>query len=72
MLNIIFMLKNNIFFLILLVLLGLCRRPWELHQVTTRVQMSTHQRRDSLKEENSIWERPVGTLALETVAPVLL
>ena len=50
--------------------MGVCWRLRQLQQVTASVQMSTHQRRDSLMEENPVWERPVGPPTLETVAPV--
>lgn len=38
-------------------------------EVATTIQISTHQRNDSLLEENLIWARPVGP-TLETVAPI--
>ena len=38
--------------------------------MTTSVQMSTHQRNDSLMEENPIQAGPVGPLTLDTVAAV--
>lgn len=47
-----------------------CWRPWEFYQVTNSVQMSIHQRNDSLIEENPIQEGPTETQTLKTGVPV--